>query len=411
MKIPFFFESTLTGNDRKFNGVDLSNNSILYFENEDSKSYLPDFLQYNNILEVDDTFTEKYYYPIYISCHIFSDNFILRNENFIKIPDNVLNDIRNNRAKVLLVNIYEGYTLDEFDKIINEKFILPYKLNYNNFVTLTGNLLPYSNKNVPNIYFNSWENIFKYHAEETDHNPLEKSLKNLIAHKPKTYKFICLQRRPKQQRVALFTELLKQESGILTMGIGDDGNFDEIDNIEQSMVFDYPKSFRKYQKYQVRKMLPKEYDTELTINNPTHDENIEKYLDSYLHIVSETYFENNLDQMFFSEKIYKPVVFLQPFIIFGQTHSLQHLKKLGFKTFSPFINEEYDNIHNDHERFNAALKSVKSFLRNDHKTMHNMMKEMIPILIHNYYTLKDRNGSKIELTLLNELSRNLNVKS
>ena len=41
-------------------------------------------------------------------------------------------------------------------------------------------------------------------------------------------------------------------------------------------------------------------------------------------------------------KIFKPVSNLQPFIVFGDYLTLAELRKLGFKTFEPFIDESYD---------------------------------------------------------------------
>jgi hypothetical protein len=66
----------------------------------------------------------------------------------------------------------------------------------------------------------------------------------------------------------------------------------------------------------------------------------EPYLDSYIHIISETnFFEIG---GYFSEKTWKPIGHLQPFIFMGPAYGLAELKKLGFKTFAPFIDESYD---------------------------------------------------------------------
>jgi hypothetical protein len=190
----------------------------------------------------------------------------------------------------------------------------------------------------------------------------------------------------------LYTELYDyRNDGILTMGIGDNAvNLDEILQIEKKYFFNY-KTLRKYQKKNLISTLPKEYDVKLAVDNPTHDFNIEKYLNSYLHIVSETYFEYIEDQMFFSEKIYKPMVFLQPFILFSQPYSLKYLRELGFRTFhSKYINEDYDNIKNDRERFLAALTQIQRVLSMPKNQLNDMTKEFLDILVHNYDNLKFR---------------------
>lgn len=387
-RLPLFFESDIVKNDLKFNAVDLNYNKSVY-QDATSKSFLPNIIQ-NNYLEIDETYNSKYFYPIYTSCLMFfHDNLFSKNLYPFNIPKKVLEDVKNNNAKILLVNTFEGYSLDNYDKFILEYFIKPYHLTYNNFITLTGNLIKISKKGVKNIYLNSWEDIIEYHQRQK-HKTLKKSLENIFSNNLRPYKFICLQRRPKIQRLALFTELFDQESGILTMGIGDQNNFNYIDSIEITLSLEYPKIYKKYQKRKIKTILPKQYDVELSFENPTHDDNVKKYFNSYLHIVSETYFENTSTQMFFSEKIYKPIVFLQPFILFGQTNSLKYLKELGFKTFSSFIDESYDDIKDDHQRFYAALNSVKEFLKQDITEIHKKMKDMLPILKHNYFNLKNR---------------------
>jgi hypothetical protein len=85
-------------------------------------------------------------------------------------------------------------------------------------------------------------------------------------------------------------------------------------------------------------------------------ENKEPYLDSYIHITAETnFFEVG---GYFSEKTWKPIGNLQPFIMMGSWNSLHELKKLGFKTFHPFIDESYDSVVNNEERFSLILNEI-----------------------------------------------------
>ena len=68
----------------------------------------------------------------------------------------------------------------------------------------------------------------------------------------------------------------------------------------------------------------------------------ELFLDTCIHIVTETSFEEN--ELFLSEKIIKPIVMYQPFIVLGPMGYLKRLKGYGFKTFSDFWDESYDEI-------------------------------------------------------------------
>lgn len=66
------------------------------------------------------------------------------------------------------------------------------------------------------------------------------------------------------------------------------------------------------------------------------------YNSSLISIVTETNYGN--DQIFNTEKIFKPISYKHPFIIVGPYKTLEYLKTLGYKTFSNFWDERYDTI-------------------------------------------------------------------
>ena len=93
------------------------------------------------------------------------------------------------------------------------------------------------------------------------------------------------------------------------------------------------------------------------------------YKDSYFSIVSETLFYNKdrvgqahrpfvEDSLFLTEKTYRCFATLHPFILMARPHSLKELRKQGFKTFAPFINEAYDDIEDDDQRFEAIFREI-----------------------------------------------------
>lgn len=84
-------------------------------------------------------------------------------------------------------------------------------------------------------------------------------------------------------------------------------------------------------------------------------ENIDLYNQTFCHLVTETY--KGQHPAFFTEKIFKPIAAKQPFMLFGAKQSLQFLRDIGFKTFSPFIDETYDTLDQP-DRFNAILAEV-----------------------------------------------------
>jgi hypothetical protein len=107
----------------------------------------------------------------------------------------------------------------------------------------------------------------------------------------------------------------------------------------------------------------------------------ETYLDSYINITTESQFFE--DCWYMSEKTFKPIANLQPFIIVGSPHTLTQLKKLGFKTFSEFWDESYDIETDPFKRFEKITKIIKRLNNMSFDDLHELYLKTIPILEHN----------------------------
>lgn len=67
-----------------------------------------------------------------------------------------------------------------------------------------------------------------------------------------------------------------------------------------------------------------------------------------------------------SEKIFKPIIFYHPFIVYGSADTLKYLHAQGFETFPEIFDEHYDAILNDQDRFEAVTEQVFCALRKYH---------------------------------------------
>ena len=101
---------------------------------------------------------------------------------------------------------------------------------------------------------------------------------------------------------------------------------------------------------------------------------------SFLHIVLETV----VDRQHLTEKIFKPVVLRQPFVLVGGIGSLEYLRSYGFKTFSSFWDESYDEIENLDERMQAIADIVNNIGAMSLNELESMRTGMQEILDHNY---------------------------
>ena len=61
-----------------------------------------------------------------------------------------------------------------------------------------------------------------------------------------------------------------------------------------------------------------------------------------------------------SEKIYKPLAYQHPFVVYGSEGTLRYLKRNGFETFSNLWDESYDDVENDLARFASASQTVRA---------------------------------------------------
>ena len=121
------------------------------------------------------------------------------------------------------------------------------------------------------------------------------------------------------------------------------------------------------------------------INLRIHDDDKKEFTpsvwrSSFLHVVPETV----VDRVHLTEKIFKPIVLKQPFVLLNGAGSLEYLRSYGFKTFSDFWSEEYDAIDNLDQRLQSAADVVNYVGSCSLKELEQMRDKMKPILEHNY---------------------------
>ena len=106
----------------------------------------------------------------------------------------------------------------------------------------------------------------------------------------------------------------------------------------------------------------------------------------FWHVVSETcFYEKTLH---LTEKVFKPIVARQPFLLLSTPGALQYLKNYGFKTFDNVIDESYDNITDPYERIKAVtgiLKQICNMSESEKKHMYYKIQDAVEFNFEYFY--------------------------
>jgi hypothetical protein len=131
---------------------------------------------------------------------------------------------------------------------------------------------------------------------------------------------------------------------------------------------------------------------------------IHESLESFVHVVTETCFWEEKKHL--TEKIFKPIVLKQPFILLGCANNLAYLKEYGFKTFDRWWDESYDQCQDPIKRIDMVIQILEKLCKLSNNKLQEMLIEMEEILEYNYslfYSQKFIDG------IWNELKTNLNT--
>ncbi len=108
---------------------------------------------------------------------------------------------------------------------------------------------------------------------------------------------------------------------------------------------------------------------------------IDSLMESFVYVVTETCFWEKKKHL--TEKIFKPIVSKQPFILLGCANNLEYLKSYGFKTFDKWWDESYDNIQDPVDRLKAVVNLIEQLCKLSDNDIANILIEMENVLNYN----------------------------
>ena len=203
---------------------------------------------------------------------------------------------------------------------------------------------------------------------------LYKDINVVTEYKPLQHKFVCANR--------LIDELRSYRIKFLNML--------DVSQGQYSLLEQDPNTHRTpWEIYPDNQIEPHSFDEHANssawINFKSYNKEIDKlepsiWKSSFLHIVCETV----VDRIHLTEKIFKPIVLKQPFVLLNGAGGLEYLRSYGFKTFSDFWSEEYDTIDDLDQRLKAVSYIVNGVGSVSLDQLEKMRNKMKPILEHNY---------------------------
>ena len=320
----------------------------------------------------------------------YSDTSVLEN-----ISQQYLKALQEGRALLVLDQSLEGYQTEWLWEFFHEDcntFQVPPEA----LVYVTGNLIAdeqytawadYHNiipriKVIPYMHFE--KDIFEIAERMNLQSSFDTDLEYKLANPIKTYN--CLQKRQRVHRSWFYLYLYK--NNLLDCGLVSTNSYgNHIPNIDGIKP---PQHLLE----EAGKLLPLIVHGEP--NNVLGDHHYitrilpQVCLESWVSVVSEASFVDSEGTLFLSEKLFKPIACMHPFIILGNKGSLKKLREMGYRTFDGFIDESYDAL-DTFPRFESIIHAIKKIDAIEDKA--SWYKSMREILEHNYNVFKN-SGSK-----------------
>ncbi len=301
--------------------------------------------------------------------NVYSYSFFRDNENigFKCVSEKYLEHVRNGQSKIMMIFLYEGYSGSKgnWDLEIIEKWRIESNLPKDSIYYITGNYLiqdlikkkELGFQGRPIHYFEPWnryedKSIVKF-------NPIDEK-----------YLFLSYNRNPRPQRIQLLLIMLKEN-------IFHRGWISLNQLIYPPMPNDNMDHFN-YLKDNAPFVIDTRYDLfyNLAINITKED-----YEKTFISLITESLVDD--DTLFFSEKIWKPIMVGHPFLLYGNQYSLRLLKEWGFRTFDRWFDESYDNEPDRVIRAQMVVKELKKFENKTIEELKSIREEMEEICLYN----------------------------
>jgi hypothetical protein len=188
--------------------------------------------------------------------------------------------------------------------------------------------------------------------------------------------FLLYQRKPRRHRVELTELLIKRgydTDGVITLGSNKNSSYDWSEGLSSKLITieDLPSNYKHNGQHDDFGGVPNDL---VTLGR------LDIWQRHFLNVVSETQF-NNWDPTFITEKTWKPIIGLRPFVIHGQRNVYSWLQNNGFQTF----NHYWSHIPCDtgEDQHGNVIDVIDFLCKKSKDELVCMYADMLPVLEYN----------------------------
>lgn len=194
-----------------------------------------------------------------------------------------------------------------------------------------------------------------------------------------THLFLNYNRKPRAHRVQLVNKLIAaqlDQLGIVTLGTESGNIYNQSEPVPGHFTVDPLDEFKD-------SMGQIHGSQQFGIPDDIHTVgNLVIWQEHFLNIVSETEFLP-WDNTFVSEKTWKPIIGLRPFLINGQAKIYSWLRDQGFRTFTHFFPGIELEAVNELEVHDSIVQAVEYLRKLTAEELMHLYQQMLPDLQHN----------------------------
>lgn len=302
------------------------------------------------------------------------------------LPDQLYDDLKNERATLLITNDVDTVPINGVLNMLAA--FLAFGIPKRSLIYVDSN--PYIEKillkhGYQGFYYNWVNELF-----DTSESYIEKTTQSINSLALREKKFLFFGGKPRKHRVDFLDKCINtlpdfEDNSFISIGLNNKVGKKSLDLNDEWHG----------------QVVEKSTDGFYTPWDTTYSTVYTKYHNqSYWNIAPSTQYHYEPGRISINEKQFKSIIALQPFILLAEPRMLKFLKDAGYKTFDKWIDESYDNTPCDATRMNKIVEEVKKLNNLSHSDLSTMLKDMLPILIHNaelYMTIANRKRVKTDL--------------